>query len=343
MMFDLSSKFDSLHLTGSSGWLGKNILGVFNGEFDELKSSISNIHIGDLINDSLFNKNFSRLNLKDKNSIDSFVKNMRANDILVHTAGVIHPNSIKDFEEVNFLGSKHLIDCSKDKLKKIIVISSNSPLGISRNNKIFDENSPYKPYMSYGKSKYKLESYLNELIEKNYDVTILRPPWFYGPYMPERQYRFYKMIKDGIVPLVGSGNNLRSKVHLINLTLAIILCADNEKSRGEIYWVSDEKPYTQLEIINTVRDVLEFEFQQKVKNRNIKLPYYFGDLFEISDRVFQKLGIYNQSIHVFGELNKTIACDISKIQRDLGYQPIYNLKSGLIQSLSHNNSYKNLT
>ena len=341
-MISLSEKFNSLFLTGSSGWLGKNILGVLNGNFKELHSSISTINTGDLGKSNIFEENFQKLDLKNKNTIDSFTKKMTANDILIHAAGVIHPSNLEDFYKINFEGSRYLIEAAKDKLKKIIVISSNSPIGISRNYSIFDEASPYNPYMLYGESKLKLEKYLLELIQRNYDITILRPPWFYGPFMPDRQYRFYRMIKDGKVPLVGKGNNLRSKVHLLNLTKAILLAASNEKSKGEIYWVADEKPYSQLEIISIVRDVLKNRFGINVKNRNIKVPYFFGDLCEITDKLLQKIGFYNQSFHVFGELNKTIACDISKIKEHLDYEPIFDFKTGLEQSLIHENSYKNL-
>ena len=41
---------------------------------------------------------------------------------------------------------------------------------------------------------------------------IIRPPWFYGPNQPNRQTKFYKMIRDGKVPIVGSGDNKRSMV-----------------------------------------------------------------------------------------------------------------------------------
>ena len=194
--------------------------------------------------------------------------------------------------------------------------------------------------MLYGESKLKLEKYLLDPIQRNYDITILRPPWFYGPFMPDRQYRFYRMIKDGKFLLVGKGNNLRSKVHLLNLTKAILLVASNEKSKGEIYWVADEKPYSQLEIISIVRDVLKNRFGINVKNRNIKDPLFFGDLCEITDKLLQKIGFYNQSFHVFGELNKTIACNISKIKEHLNYEPIFDFKTGLEQSLIHENSYK---
>ena len=94
-------------------------------------------------------------------------------------------------------------------------MSSNSPLGCNKSNKIpFNENSPYNPYMNYGKSKMLMEKYLNRKINQGIDITIIRSPWFYGENMPKRQIFFYKMIKKGIVPVIGSGKNLRSKANI---------------------------------------------------------------------------------------------------------------------------------
>ena len=45
----------------------------------------------------------------------------------------------------------------------IVATSSNSPIGASRNNQaLFDEFSPYKPYMAYGRSKQRMEAALTE-------------------------------------------------------------------------------------------------------------------------------------------------------------------------------------
>ena len=50
-----------------------------------------------------------------------------------------------------------------EKIKKIIVISSNSPCGNNQSNQeVFDEQSPYNPFMGYGKSKMAMEIKLNE-------------------------------------------------------------------------------------------------------------------------------------------------------------------------------------
>ena len=46
----------------------------------------------------------------------------------------------------------------KEKLKRVIVISSNSPCGTNSNNDyLFDENQKYNPYLNYGRSKMQME------------------------------------------------------------------------------------------------------------------------------------------------------------------------------------------
>ena len=49
---------------------------------------------------------------------------------------------------------------------------------------------------------------------------------------------------------------------------------------------------------------------------------------EFFDALIQRVGLYQQKIHVLSEMNKTIACDISKAQKELGYDPQIALKEG---------------
>jgi nucleoside-diphosphate-sugar epimerase len=79
-------------------------------------------------------------------------------------------------------------------------MSSNSPIGVSRNPfEVFDEESPYNPYMGYGRSKQAMEEWLRAgANDKSLpQITIIRAPWFYGPEQPARQTRFFSMIKAG--------------------------------------------------------------------------------------------------------------------------------------------------
>jgi len=58
-----------------------------------------------------------------------------------------------------------------------------------------------------------------------------------------------------------------------------------------------------------------------------------GTVAEKPDRVLQARGIYHQEMHVMGEMNKTIACDISRTTQELGYRPLIDLDEGMRRSV----------
>jgi nucleoside-diphosphate-sugar epimerase len=58
-----------------------------------------------------------------------------------------------------------------------------------------------------------------------------------------------------------------------------------------------------------------------------------GALAAKADAALQACGLYNQQIHVLGEMGQTIACSIDKAVRELGYQPRVGLHEGMLASL----------
>tara|TARA_B100001750_G_C15074231_1_gene382712 strand:- start:27 stop:596 length:570 start_codon:yes stop_codon:yes gene_type:complete len=178
-----------------------------------------------------------------------------------------------------------------------------------------------------------------EKLVKNYvdegkiEAVIIRPPWFYGPHQPERQIRFYKMIRDGTVPVIGTGNNKRSMACTINISQGIIRAALNKNANGNIYWIADNTPYTFNQIISTIRKVMENEFGIICKNRSIHLPNFISEIAYYSDKIIQGFGIYNQEVHVLSEMNKTIACSINKAKEELQYMPSIDLYKGTYMSI----------
>ncbi len=65
----------------------------------------------------------------------------------------------------------------------------------------------------------------------------------------------------------------------------------------------------------------------------MRLPGLAGDVAQIADATLQSLGIYQQKIHVLSEMNKTIACDVSRAKAELGYQPAVALEEGMRRSI----------
>jgi nucleoside-diphosphate-sugar epimerase len=256
---------------------------------------------------------------------------------LIHLAGVIHPaHGTREFTEINVEGTKRLVTrAGKAGIRRAIIMSSNSPIGVSRNPfEVFDEGSPYNPYMGYGRSKRKMEEWLLGEEQALPPITIIRAPWFYGPEQPLRQTRFLSMVKTGRFPIVGNGQNRRSMGYVDSIAYGILLAANTPSAAGKIYWLADERPYPMKEIIDTVRDVLSEDFGMKVRPTTLWLPGITADVARLGDWMLQKVGIYNQELHVLSELNLTIACSIERAQQQLGYQPLVDLREGMRRSVA---------
>jgi nucleoside-diphosphate-sugar epimerase len=213
-------------------------------------------------------------------------------------------------------------------------VSSNSPIGVSSSpEESFDETSPYRPYGKYGHSKMLAEQ-LVLAAARELEVVVVRAPWFYGPGQPERQSRFFDMVRTGRVPIVGSGNNRRSMAYVDNLCQGLLLCETCPAAGGQVYWIADERAYTMNEIVDTIERLLEREFGFAVAHRRAKLPGLASEIAMLADGFLQTVGLYQQEIHVLSEMNKTIACRIDKARRELGYSPRVALEEGMRRSIA---------
>jgi nucleoside-diphosphate-sugar epimerase len=142
------------------------------------------------------------------------------------------------------------------------------------------------------------------------------------------------MIKKGAAPILGDGGNLRSMTYIDNLCQALLLCERSPGANGQTYWVSDRQPYSMNEIVDTVERLMESEFGLKVAHKRLRLPSVAGEIAGVADGLIQKLGLYQQKIHVLSEMNKNIACSVEKAQRELGYAPAVELEEGMRRSLA---------
>ncbi len=255
---------------------------------------------------------------------------------LFHIAGVIHPRRVRDFYTINVDGTRNLLSAAAQAgVRRAVVMSSNSPCGCNaRRDERFDEDSPYNPYMHYGRSKQQMEQVAQRFhAEGRLEVVIIRAPWFYGPEQPARQTLFFRMIRAGVAPLVGDGENRRSMAYLDNLCQGLWRAAQTAAAAGRTYWIADAQPYTMNEIIDTIERLLETEFGQRCAHRRRRLPGWIAEAAGVVDATLQGLGLYHQKVHVLSEMNKTIACSIERARRELGYSPQIALEEGMRRSL----------
>jgi nucleoside-diphosphate-sugar epimerase len=274
--------------------------------------------------------------LNDPDSLRELLRGAEGGTV-VHIAGLVHPARFtRDFERVNVEGTRHLLEAAEEAgVKRVVVVSSNSPIGCNPNAEHrFDEQSPYNPYMGYGRSKARMEAIVQAVQARGrVETVIIRPPWFYGPHQPPRQTLFFSMIKDGKFPILGGGTQRRSMAYVDNICQGLALAAAAPHANGETYWIADERPYTLNEIVDTVERVLEEDFRVACSHRRLRLPALVGEGARVADLCLQRVGLYHQKVHVLGEMHQTIACSIEKAERELGYRPRVALREGMRRSI----------
>lgn len=278
--------------------------------------------------------------LRTGEGLDSLFADSRGATVF-HIAGVVHPGSFfgaSDFDAINAKGTEKLVQAALTAgVKRLIYISSNSPLGVNKSRAatdFFDDFSSYNPYMGYGRSKQKAELAIKAAADRGLEVVILRPPWFYGPGQPPRQSLFFSLIRQGKAPIVGDGLNLRSMAYVDNICQAMLLAERVDSAAGQTFWISDRRPYTMVEIVDTIEDLLESDFGLACKHGRMHLPNLASEVAMAMDAGLQALGMYHQKVHVLSEMNKTIAGTIIGAERGLGYRPQVELKEGMRRSIA---------
>jgi nucleoside-diphosphate-sugar epimerase len=325
-----------LLVTGAGGWLGLNLLAQLaaSSRPPRVRSLFPPHENTDQAAKILPSMEIVRGDIRNVRDWEDFLRDS-AGGVLIHTAGIIHPKSVRQFYEINLEGTKNLLKAATAaRVKRAVIVSSNSPNGCNPHpDHRFDEQSPYHPYMHYGRSKMLMELAVQEAHRRaNLETVLIRAPWFYGPFQPPRQTLFFTMIRDGKAPLVGSGANLRSMSNTERLAQGLFLAAASEKASGQIYWMADARPYSIVEIIDTIEKLLE-EFGLNCSHGRMKLPSVASDVAFCMDKFLQAFGLYHQKIHVLSEMNKTIACTTAKAERELGFQPAPGLEDGMRKSI----------
>jgi nucleoside-diphosphate-sugar epimerase len=325
-------------VTGAGGWLGQNLVRA-------LAAQPGRVHIRCLVRDA---DDAVRLEVVDER-IETIAGDVRdpavvdrlfdgaAGATVFHAAAVIHPASAtRELFDVNVGGTQLALDRARRVgARRFVHVSSNSPFGANeQRTDVFTEDSPYAPYLAYGKSKFEAEQLVRASYERGDIATvILRPPWFYGPYQPARQTQFFRAVRRSRFPIVGPGSQRRSMVYTDNLVQGLLLAEAVERAAGRAYWIADAEPYELEEIIATVRAALEAEGLEVSSLPVPRIPHVVGVAAERGDRVLQGLGRYVQALHVLGELKDTIACDITRARDELGYDPEFSLYDGMRASI----------
>lgn len=322
-------------VTGASGWLGQNLVRALAGGRRRIRCLVHHPEEATLL--AVVDPAVEPVvgDVRDPVTVDRLFADVGPATVF-HAASVIHPErAVRDFFDVNVGGTQLVVDRARRAgATRLVYVSSNSPFGANPSaDHRFDEDSPYHPYLGYGRSKMEAEQIVARAGERGDLATVVvRPPWFYGPHQPVRQSRFFAAVRRGRFPVPGDGSQRRSMVYTGNLVEGLLRAEAAKKAPGRAYWIADAEPYTLRTIIDTVRAALAAE-GLAVSGRPIPVPAAVSRVAARADAVLQGRGRYVQPLHVLGELGDTIACDIGRARTELGYEPAVSLFDGMRASV----------
>lgn len=321
-------------VTGAAGWLGQNLVRALATR-DRVRCLVPAPQAAPLLEVVSSAVEVVGGDVRDPAAIDRLFEGVSEATVF-HAAAVIHPRRrVRELFDVNVGGTEIVLDRARRAgSRRFVHVSSNSPFGANEAvDDRFTEDSPFNPYLAYGESKLEAEQVVMRAHERgDVPTVILRPPWFYGPFQPERQTRWMAAVRRGRFPLVGTGGNRRSMVFTGNLVSAMLRAEVAAAAPGNAYWVADPEPYAMADVVATVQDAFAAE-GFGVTRRTPRLPRAAGTVAAFVDARLQERGLYVQPVHVLGELKDTIACDISRARDDLGYGPETSLLEGMRASI----------
>ena len=331
---------EALVVTGAAGWLGRALLNAVSSRddpqlprFGRVRALVNHPSDVPLVLAAAPGAEVLIGDVTDPSTIGELIGGVENADV-VHAAGVIHPSSFAQFESVNAGGTKAVVDgAAKAGARRLVHVSSNSPFGCNpASDDLFRPDEPFNPYMEYGRSKMLAEIAVRDAPD-SLETVVIRPPWFYGPFQPARQTRFFSSIRSGRFPIFGDGTNRRSMVNVESLANAVLRASLAEGVDGNAYWIADARPYEMKSVIETVREALADEGYE-VKGSIPRFPSAIADAARAADAALQARRRYVQEIHVLSEMNQTIACDVSEAERDLGYAAQQELLPGMRRAVA---------
>lgn len=325
-------------VTGASGFIGSHLVESLVKEKKEVRCFIRPC------SDVSFLKNFNvklvHGDLKDLNSLKKATKDV---ELIYHLAAVAKTYQglpVDEYKKVNVMGTRNLMEAARlNDVKEIVYCSSIDAVGPSLDGKPLTEETPPHPINIYGKSKLGGELVIKEYFkEYGMDGRIVRAPTVYGPRNLLYTERLFKAVKMGWYPIVGNGKTLMEFCFVGNLVHGMKLVAERGKA-GEIYFISDERPYTLEEIVKEIGR--QMNKNVKIIHVPIFLAYGFGLITETLCWIFRappfcvkETGRPAFSRNTVRWTSKSVRiCDISKARRELGYDPPFSLSEGIKQTI----------
>lgn len=316
-------------VTGGAGFIGSHLVRHFVKKYPNYQ--IVNLdkltYAGDLKNlieiENYKNYTFKKGDIVDKNLVRKLFDKYNF-DAVIHLAAESHVDrSIEnpaEFVQTNVIGTVNLLQVAnefwKDTKDKLFYhVSTDEVYGsLSMQDKPFTEDSPYQPHSPYSSSKASSDHFVRSFWD-TYQLPIMISNCSnnYGPNQyPEKLLPLFiqNIQNNKPLPVYGNGKNVRDWLYVTDHVEAIDLLFHQGKT-GETYNIGGENEWSNMDLIKELIKLTDKKLGRK-EGESLKLITY------VEDRKGHDL---------------RYAIDISKIKKELNWQPKTNFKEGLNQTI----------
>lgn len=221
-----------------------------------------------------------------------------------------HPQHL----EVTLHGTEQLLAIARACGVKSLVFSSSTRVIDGSNN-------------TYSRAKQAAEHLIMEAAGTNMHASVVRLAPVYGFANKGSIAQMTQAIKRGRFPPIPDFGDRRSLVHVDDAIQAMLLAGTKPQANGNIYTVTDMQTYSSREIYELISKALDRPTPSwRIPLWSLKLAGTMGDLL-------QKLTAKPAPISTekLLKLSSSAWFDGCDIQRELGYEPVYDLETWLLR------------
>ncbi len=193
-----------------------------------------------------------------------------------------------------------------------------------------NEDYAPNPTSIYQKSKLFQEHELLKRVEDGLTLGILRPPSIIGSGDTTTTLPAIHALEKRAFPQVGNGKNFLTFVNVLDLISGMILVAENLNKFDE------HKIWNIFSFKTTLKDYHNAFLEQLPhlpipKKHNFRFVYSVAVLSEIWSKITRRKSTLNR--YRVTKFSKSRAYDMTRIQKDLGYKPRYDLQTSIKQTV----------
>jgi nucleoside-diphosphate-sugar epimerase len=224
----------SIIITGSSGFVGSNLLNFFKLSVNEL----------------------SKLNIRKSNWKSEIDLNSNA---IIHLAGKAHDtkNSInpEEYFEINTKLTQELFDVFLASNCRDFIFFSSVKAITDKSEVVVTEESVTNPQTAYGQSKLQAEQYiLSRTLLEGKRIFIIRPSMIHGPGNKGNLNLLYQIVSKSLPWPLGAFQNQRSFCSIDNVCYVIEQILEREEIPSGVYNLADDEALSTNELIQIIAD-----------------------------------------------------------------------------------------